>query len=147
MKDDVYFLENYVLLGNYARDPDRFEAMDELFQEFLREAGFTVSQEPPHTEAIQAHTALLEAVQTDRKSTRLNSSHGYISYAVFCLKKKNRRAELSSRLPVLMISLRSQAQFGGAAGGNVRGEHVAADRARGRVQAGAGSCACSATGH
>src|SRR2546422_3445288 len=27
--------------------------------------------------------------QGDRKSTRLNSSHGYISYAVFCLKKKN----------------------------------------------------------
>src|SRR5207245_10009590 len=27
----------------------------------------------------------------DRKSTRLNSSHGSISYAVFCLKKKNRR--------------------------------------------------------
>src|SRR5205809_5526116 len=27
----------------------------------------------------------------DRKSTRLNSSHGYISYAVFCLKKKTHR--------------------------------------------------------
>src|SRR5256884_3281583 len=27
----------------------------------------------------------------DRKSTRLNSSHGYISYAVFCLKKKKPR--------------------------------------------------------
>src|SRR2546422_5247857 len=27
--------------------------------------------------------------RADRKSTRLNSSHGYISYAVFCLKKKN----------------------------------------------------------
>src|SRR2546422_6485195 len=27
--------------------------------------------------------------RVDRKSTRLNSSHGYISYAVFCLKKKN----------------------------------------------------------
>src|SRR2546429_5524797 len=27
--------------------------------------------------------------EKDRKSTRLNSSHGYISYAVFCLKKKN----------------------------------------------------------
>src|SRR2546422_8310257 len=27
----------------------------------------------------------------DRKSTRLNSSHGYISYAVFCLKKKKSR--------------------------------------------------------
>src|SRR2546429_7260222 len=29
-----------------------------------------------------------ERLRTDRKSTRLNSSHGYISYAVFCLKKK-----------------------------------------------------------
>src|SRR2546429_5766961 len=32
-------------------------------------------------------------VERDRKSTRLNSSHGYISYAVFCLKKKNDRSE------------------------------------------------------
>src|SRR2546422_8585929 len=30
------------------------------------------------------------AAQLDRKSTRLNSSHGYISYAVFCLKKKKK---------------------------------------------------------
>src|SRR2546422_7563025 len=30
----------------------------------------------------------------DRKSTRLNSSHGYISYAVFCLKKKKTRADM-----------------------------------------------------
>src|SRR5687768_17670273 len=29
----------------------------------------------------------------DRKSTRLNSSHGYISYAVFCLKKKKKRTK------------------------------------------------------
>src|SRR2546422_5209275 len=29
--------------------------------------------------------------RTDRKSTRLNSSHGYISYAVFCLKKKKKK--------------------------------------------------------
>src|SRR5687768_18200189 len=33
----------------------------------------------------------------DRKSTRLNSSHGYISYAVFCLKKKNRIDYLYNR--------------------------------------------------
>src|SRR2546429_3837940 len=31
---------------------------------------------------------LVEEFPKDRKSTRLNSSHGYISYAVFCLKKK-----------------------------------------------------------
>src|SRR2546429_5996114 len=30
---------------------------------------------------------------SDRKSTRLNSSHGYISYAVFCLKKKKNHPE------------------------------------------------------
>src|SRR5687768_4945068 len=34
----------------------------------------------------------------DRKSTRLNSSHGYSSYAVFCLKKKR-------RLPILRLSI------------------------------------------
>src|SRR5258708_26882673 len=62
-KDDVFFLEHYILLGNYAREPDRFEAMDELFQEFLREAGVTFSHDPAHTEAIQAHTGLLETVQ------------------------------------------------------------------------------------
>src|SRR5687768_18204275 len=31
----------------------------------------------------------------DRKSTRLNSSHGYISYAVFCLKKKKKKYVIS----------------------------------------------------
>src|SRR2546429_8673669 len=31
-------------------------------------------------------------LDVDRKSTRLNSSHGYISYAVFCLKKKKKKS-------------------------------------------------------
>src|SRR2546422_1330540 len=34
----------------------------------------------------------------DRKSTRLNSSHGYISYAVFCLKKKKKNSVNSYHL-------------------------------------------------
>src|SRR5687768_17917147 len=34
----------------------------------------------------------------DRKSTRLNSSHGYISYAVFCLKKKTKYLEQRNRI-------------------------------------------------
>src|SRR2546422_4416815 len=33
----------------------------------------------------------------DRKSTRLNSSHGYISYAVFCLKKKKQKQDAIAR--------------------------------------------------
>src|SRR2546429_5416809 len=35
-----------------------------------------------------------QALERDRKSTRLNSSHGYISYAVFCLKKKKIPSQL-----------------------------------------------------
>src|SRR2546422_9342682 len=38
-----------------------------------------------------AHSAGIEQIEGDRKSTRLNSSHGYISYAVFCLKKKKKK--------------------------------------------------------
>src|SRR2546429_7243639 len=37
----------------------------------------------------------------DRKSTRLNSSHGYISYAVFCLKKKPNLTRSYTRQPVI----------------------------------------------
>src|SRR3712207_8796533 len=52
----------------------------------------------PHVQAAQVEAedldGLAEALQPvvgeDRKSTRLNSSHANISYAVFCLKKKNR---------------------------------------------------------
>src|SRR6202166_2383276 len=65
-KDDVFFLEHYVLLGNYARDPDRFEVMDALFQEFLVEAGLNISDDPAYTEATQAHAALLEQAQAMR---------------------------------------------------------------------------------
>src|SRR2546422_1659008 len=48
----------------------------------------------PHQVDRQHDVAAIAALQLDaecpldRKSTRLNSSHGYISYAVFCLKKK-----------------------------------------------------------
>src|SRR2546422_7670031 len=40
------------------------------------------------TAALFAEALLSAPPTVDRKSTRLNSSHGYISYAVFCLKKK-----------------------------------------------------------
>src|SRR2546422_2356580 len=49
-----------------------------------RRAGGRGHIQPPH----QRLRAMI-----DRKSTRLNSSHGYISYAVFCLKKKKNYIE------------------------------------------------------
>src|SRR3712207_7747440 len=42
-----------------------------------------------------AHPDVQQTHQRDRKSTRLNSSHANISYAVFCLKKKNQPYTLS----------------------------------------------------
>src|SRR2546429_6219342 len=46
---------------------------------------------PEYPDALVKDTAgnFCDDLNLDRKSTRLNSSHGYISYAVFCLKKKN----------------------------------------------------------
>src|SRR2546429_3877777 len=41
-----------------------------------------------------------EMENLDRKSTRLNSSHGYISYAVFCLKKKKKQTPSPSARPL-----------------------------------------------
>src|SRR2546429_6520803 len=45
----------------------------------------------------------------DRKSTRLNSSHGYISYAVFCLKKKK---HYRNRRKLVFSTWRSQFMYG-----------------------------------
>src|SRR2546422_5350900 len=44
----------------------------------------------PDAVGAQHRPHLPGRVGEDRKSTRLNSSHGYISYAVFCLKKKKK---------------------------------------------------------
>src|SRR5256884_4761960 len=51
--------------------------------------------ETGNPDVTQTIAAALEAIcesQIDRKSTRLNSSHGYISYAVFCLKNTHQKA-------------------------------------------------------
>src|SRR2546422_3349691 len=68
-----------------------------LFRSWEVVARITNSREllPPPTEVAITFWEMLASGQIliatsvgDRKSTRLNSSHGYISYAVFCLKKK-----------------------------------------------------------
>src|SRR5699024_11747103 len=50
------------------------------------------------------HAPLVHAPHTeDRKSTRLNSSHVSISYAVFCLKKKNKELTLAMGCPNMTV--------------------------------------------
>src|SRR2546429_9759116 len=49
---------------------------------------------PVERPQLAGASAGYSAFDRDRKSTRLNSSHGYISYAVFCLKKKKKIEKL-----------------------------------------------------
>src|SRR5215813_296270 len=65
-KDDSYFLEHFVLLGNYVRDLDRFESMDALFQEFLQQAGVAIAHDPDFLEAQREHQAMLDQLQRMR---------------------------------------------------------------------------------
>src|SRR3712207_7148887 len=69
-----------------------------LFRSHDRPVGAAQGDDAPVSGALQADVArggdLVQAVargQADRKSTRLNSSHANISYAVFCLKKKKKK--------------------------------------------------------
>src|SRR2546421_6411102 len=49
-------------------------------------------------------TLVITSWTLDRKSTRLNSSHDQISYAVFCLKKKKKNAKLDARCVMQMTN-------------------------------------------
>src|SRR2546430_8950077 len=53
------------------------------------EVELATSADQVRAAAGRGHVAALLGVEGDRKSTRLNSSHSQISYAVFCLKKKH----------------------------------------------------------
>src|SRR5687768_18312045 len=50
-----------------------------------------ITEEDEKIAAFPLNVKQVTIVERDRKSTRLNSSHGYISYAVFCLKKKKKK--------------------------------------------------------
>ena len=65
-KDEVYFLEHYVLLVNYVRDPDRFEAIDELFQEFLRDAVLAIHPDAEYDGARKANEGVVQQAMTLR---------------------------------------------------------------------------------
>src|SRR5690625_2362880 len=76
------------LLGvkaSYTRNNELVEVKASKYVDTIRVEGFgdTASQE------IELRSIGYNGKESDRKSTRLNSSHVAISYAVFCLKKKN----------------------------------------------------------
>src|SRR2546429_6738258 len=75
-----------------------FRSRDEVQQHSRSNRAYAAGAAEPHYQGPEAADLreggvhepgrVGEGPHRDRKSTRLNSSHGYISYAVFCLKKK-----------------------------------------------------------
>src|SRR5258708_25096513 len=62
------------------------------------------------TATLAAKVVIFHSAAEDRKSTRLNSSHQIISYAVFCLKKKKKKELYSLTIhPAILFRLRKQA--------------------------------------
>src|SRR5690348_17702038 len=75
--------------------PDTFTRSADL-GDVLRQC-LAADADDPHTRLALAHFE--RGRGRDRKSTRLNSSHPSISYAVFCLKKKKRQTVLLEQRP------------------------------------------------
>src|SRR2546430_11404457 len=60
--------------------------------------------------AWRPHDRIARRLVRDRKSTRLNSSHSQISYAVFCLKKKNNTSTSETIIPTTHVHGQSPTQ-------------------------------------
>src|SRR5438094_3085312 len=68
---------------------------------------YAKSQKVRNLERKPQATLQVEAGDVDRKSTRLNSSHRTISYAVFCLKKKKKKKKTKKRQKIQTETTRS----------------------------------------
>src|SRR2546427_1790341 len=78
-------VERVILRALHPRPADRYYTATEMLEDFVADAGVF------HAPAAEPPLAESGFERRDRKSTRLNSSHSQISYAVFCLKKKKNR--------------------------------------------------------
>src|SRR5689334_24838541 len=74
-------------------------ATTEIYTLSLHDALPIYEQHGPHHDPDRSHRAIVYQLFVDRKSTRLNSSHSSISYAVFCLKKKISPSSTSASSP------------------------------------------------
>src|SRR2546422_3754688 len=97
----------------FLRDPEESpESLERKFRVIFEERGRDASAWLRHAHALRTaarplwdrlsdlgHIAMM--LEGDRKSTRLNSSHGYISYAVFCLKKKKKNYQSTLKTTLL----------------------------------------------
>src|SRR5687768_17646682 len=89
---EIYTLSLHDALPIYARRSSGGEDVAGHERHHRAEVGDLLEDVVDHVvgRPVLTHLAVDRQAHLDRKSTRLNSSHGYISYAVFCLKKKKK---------------------------------------------------------
>src|SRR2546422_10777286 len=81
---DLFWLQNYPgMTGTLVSDDPKNMA-------YRRDVILQMHEKLPREWKYPLRMNNINELALDRKSTRLNSSHGYISYAVFCLKKKKK---------------------------------------------------------
>ena len=74
--DDYFFLEHYVLLGNFINDPDRFEVFDALLLDIVRDCVLSGDSAEELTKARKSHERLLEQARLLRSElARIEEEH------------------------------------------------------------------------
>jgi hypothetical protein len=92
-RDDVLFLENYVLLGNYQQDPDRLEAFEAMLLEFVQEVVSAGKSTGDVNAAASAHRSLVASAMAARNDlTALEAERGAI------LKRMERSSGMLGRM-------------------------------------------------
>src|SRR5438309_6375475 len=86
------------LFRSHERQPR--PALSKLPRGFGADAACRASDQNDFVRNIVPHMRALSP--SDRKSTRLNSSHSSISYAVFCLKKKNSQPLIQANILIIL---------------------------------------------
>src|SRR5256884_1735086 len=95
MEDSGFLIHRRYLLH------DHDSKYSSSFRQVIEAGGVKTLALPPRSPNLNAYAERwVRSVREDRKSTRLNSSHGYISYAVFCLKKKKNTDPAALQPPV-----------------------------------------------
>ena len=94
--------QDYMNRGELVPDSLVLDLVKERLQAEDTKPGWILDGFPRNVSQAEFLSQLLEGISQDRKSTRLNSSHQIISYAVFCLKKKKK-----TKLTILIFLLYS----------------------------------------
>ncbi|MBI3895337.1 MAG: hypothetical protein HY313_05350 [Acidobacteria bacterium] len=105
-KDDFLYLEHYIMLGNFQRDPDRFEVVDEQVRKFLEWA----DAHSPESEQFRKEREVYVELRNQLEQLRQQQEEQGTSRGLFFWSGKNAEANAPERLAEGIVSLEAQLQ-------------------------------------